>query len=197
MTTAIAVQNPYWDAVQKVQREHDWLWADQINPASRRDLVLEYAWAIPTTNAVAMLLPYGPFVEIGAGTGYWAWMLAQMGADVVAYDEAPPSLGINSYGHKREWFPVQFGGPHMARRHSDRTLLLCWPPYAGAMALSALRAYRGSALVYIGEGPDGCTGCEKFHATLQRRWELVESIDIPQWAGMHDRIHVYRRAVRG
>jgi len=49
-----------------------------------------YAWAVPCTEALTALRRLSPLVEIGAGTGYWARLLAGHGADVAAYDLAPP-----------------------------------------------------------------------------------------------------------
>jgi hypothetical protein len=37
-----------------------------------------YAWCIPSTEAVRVLAKLSPVVEIGAGSGYWGYMLKQM-----------------------------------------------------------------------------------------------------------------------
>ena len=34
-----------------------------------------YAFATPNNNVLNRLQEYGPFIEIGAGTGYWASLL--------------------------------------------------------------------------------------------------------------------------
>ena len=58
---------------------------------SRDWLARLYAFAVPNTAALAELSTHAPIVEIGAGTGYWASQLKNMGVDVVAYDVKPPA----------------------------------------------------------------------------------------------------------
>jgi hypothetical protein len=57
-------------------------------PARRRELAARFAWAIPAPAALAAVAEAGPLVETGAGTGYWAALLRELGADVVATDPA-------------------------------------------------------------------------------------------------------------
>ena len=45
----------------------------------------------PKRIALRTILAYSPLVEIGAGTGYWARLLRQLGADIVCYDAVPPA----------------------------------------------------------------------------------------------------------
>lgn len=35
----------------------------------------KYAWAIPTTKCIELMFHFGPIVEIGAGKGYWGYLL--------------------------------------------------------------------------------------------------------------------------
>ena len=152
-----------------------------VETMAREYVVEHWAWAVPSDEAIGRLVRYSPIVEIGAGRGYWARLASEAGADVVAYDSIPP---------KRRFFPVRRGGSNMARYHADRALFLCWPPYASPMASKCLANYAGSTVIFVGEG---CTGSSHFHDTLQRRWEIVEAIHIPQWFGLHDRMYVFRR----
>lgn len=179
----------------------------------RREMIKRYTFAVPTDEALALISAAGPVVEIGAGTGYWAELLRRRGCDVAAYD-----LKGEAHAH---WFPqgcvgrVDIGGAEMAAKHPDRTLLLVWP-YMDAMAHDAAVAYAeagGQRLVYIGEGPGGCTADEDFFALVgeecyrgdwddehdcsahpQPAWREVADMAIPQWDGIHDRLHVYERA---
>ena len=74
-------------------------------------------------------------VEMGAGRGYWAWMLSQVGCEVVAYEEnVPPQWG--KFKHQSHLFhPVNVGVPSSLRRHGDSTLLLVWPPLNDSMGV--------------------------------------------------------------
>lgn len=166
-----------------------------VSPFSRRDaLCRKYAWAIPSPEALDRIAALGPIVEIGAGTGYWAYLLGEMGVDVLAYDINPPGPGSSNHYHKGvdPWTEVLQGGPEQAIYHPERTLLLCWPPYETPMAYEALRAYRGNTVVYIGEGEGGCTGDDSFHDLLHTEW-TVEQFDIPTFDWIHDSLHVCTR----
>lgn len=72
--------------------------------------------------------------------------------------------------------------------------MLCWPPYDAEMATRALARYKGSCVIYIGEGAGGCTGDDDFHAELAAKWNLATSCEIPQWDGLHDEVFVYVRS---
>ena len=60
-------------------------------------------------------------------------------------------------------------------------------------ALAAYEAAGGRTVVYVGEGPGGCTGGDAFHARVQSEWTEVEEIAIPQWNGLNDKLWVWRR----
>ena len=124
-------ENPLLDAWCKAQDGKD-RWA---GVRSRDLMAAMFSWAVPSETALALVARYSPLVEIGAGTGYWAHLLRERGADVVAYDIAPPATHENHYHSKREcFFPVQLGSDASVAGHHDRTLFLCWPPYEDPMA---------------------------------------------------------------
>lgn len=156
----------------------------------RGELVMKYAWAIPSEEALETIARHSPngVVEIGAGTGYWAGLLRARGVDVAAYDEAP----YDNFQAGGQWSEVLVGGPLDALRHPERTLFLCWPPYDEPMATMALRRYKGAKVVYVGEWC-GATADEDFHELLETEWERLEVVSLPQWAHMHDDLYVYER----
>lgn len=156
----------------------------------QRTMRHEYAWAIPDDFALDIIVSHSPIVEIGAGKGYWAALLAERGADIICYDEKP--YENNWMVGPNRFFDVVLGGPTKANRHPNRTLFLCWPPYSTSMAADALRAYQGKTVIYIGEGDGGCTGDDNFHALLNR-WNKITDYSIPTWYGLHDYLSVYRR----
>ena len=172
----------------------------------RRDrLAAEYAWAIPTEDIVRKLAELSPICDLGCGTGYWAKLLRDVGAEVLAVDANPPLEGENHW-HRREagllrqptslrhFVDVIKGDAATFDVPSELTLLLCWPPYANGMAAQALSRYGGSRVVYVGEGDGGCTGDDGFHAALAEQWERTASYEIPQWDGLHDDVRVYVRS---
>ena len=175
----------------------------------RKDFCGKYCWAIPDPNTLAFVAQWlGPCaVEIGAGTGYFAWMLQQRGIEVVAYDIAPPHISCENEYHgvrtkdgtalkhetREVYFPVEIGGPKQVEQHTDRTLFLCWPPYASDMASLCLQHYHGNRLVYIGESDDGCNADDAFFEMLERDWHEVAEHKPIQWDAIHDWVYVYER----
>lgn len=214
----------------------------------RRQATVKYAWAIPDQEAIAKIAGYGPIVEVGAGTGYWASLLAEQ-TDVVALDLWPAGHPQNHWHSvPGVFYPVEVAPVEEAAAHAERTLFICWPPYAPTselrvsepedpenwarnnfeiggrefshwrrpndepdMALLALLSYEvggGRRVVYIGEGPGGCTAGPEFHALIgqgcdhwsdepcecpEPRWREVDDVSIPQWDGMHDHVWVFER----
>ncbi len=212
-------ENPYWDIVKEIQPDdlsmRDGYGWDLPTREDRRaygekygrdKLVSNYSWAIPdpATLAFVAALSSKGLVEVGAGSGYWAWQLSQLGVDVVAYDLKPPHQEHNYYHslspektalRESIFFDVQqMEAVPAVERHPDRTLFLCWPPYATSMAAQALRSYRGDRVIYIGEGGSGCTGCAEFHALLESEWDEIATHRLVQWYGICDWVTVYERA---
>jgi hypothetical protein len=160
-----------------------------------------YSWAVPTPEALETIKRVSPtgVLEIGAGTGYWAMLLRQLGVDVIAYDAEPPDEHDLNDWHQgaRCWTEVVQGGPDHAAEHPERTLMLCWPPLVrdddnSCLALDALSVYGGETVVYIGEN-GGATAGDAFHQALEDGWHEAEVVAIPQWPGMHDYLMVWRR----
>lgn len=171
----------------------------------------QFSWAVPTPAALLAIQGHSPrgVVEIGAGGGYWAMLLRQLGVDVVAYDPHPAGKGNDFAGH--QWSEVLVGDQSSVIGHPDRTLLLCWPSYSEPWTGDAVDLYDGDTVIYIGEPPGGCTGDDRMHALLgdtpycphysepctcawpAAKFKEVESRSIPQWFGLHDALFVYER----
>ena len=83
LTPENSMQNPYLEEFQS--RYNGSYFFHEL----RDELVKKYAWAVPTEASIEAIAALGPIVEVGAGTGYWAWLLRQVGATVEAYDVAP------------------------------------------------------------------------------------------------------------
>ncbi len=173
---------------------------DLYNGILAREWLTYYcAWAVPTTRAIQAIADLDmPVVEIGAGTGYWAWLLQQVGVSVVAFDKYLEGhyqdTGDPCQTNDDHWVEVQ-EGTHtvLYDAYQDHALMLCWPPYANEMASDCLRAYEGDTLIYIGEGHGGCTGNDDFHLDLDMGWTRVAGVALPKWPGLHDDMNIYRR----
>ena len=189
----MTLQNPYLDffrALPPACRRHpsvppslaalmapDW-------QAFTAAIARHFAWAVPTGEAIAVIRKHSAsVVEIGAGSGYWAWLMQQAGIDVAAFDLDPPPF---------TWAEVKRGDERRASDHPDKALLLCWPPWAAGVASRALAAYRGEHVVYVGEWM-GYNAEPDFFASLAWFFECIDSVDIPQWCMRDDRLLVFRR----
>ena len=57
-----------------------------------------YSWAMPSEEALRCIVRHSKMcagiVEVGAGTGFWAALLASRGVDVLAFDKAPPHCNV-------------------------------------------------------------------------------------------------------
>lgn len=161
----------------------------------RRQLARRFSWAIPTNEVIDQLvkLPQ-PMVELGAGTGYWAALLASAGAEVHAFDKHVDSIS-NKYRHKPRYFKVESGTPEtvLVGDACWKTLMLCWPDYSTSFAFDSIRRFNGSHVVYIGEGSGGCTACDKFHDFAEQNFFTKAVLSIPQWWGIHDSVFVLER----
>lgn len=191
----IGFHNPYLVAWEEAQKPTDDKFG--IRRFLLRDKIMrEYSFAIPTREAIEAIVKLGPIVEMGAGIGYWAYLIQQMGGEVVAYDKYPLASKQNPYWLDmpiHEWHPVLEGTPEILRNHSDKTLLLVWPDHKTSFASQCLYNFGGQYVAYIGEGYGGCTGDDKFHQILISEWDLVQEIIIPRWSSNRDCMMIYKR----
>ena len=163
---------------------------EYIDIVHRRNFIKKYSWAMPTEEAINAIAAYSPIIEVGAVLGFWAKLLEDVGADVVAFDNGETDSNEEPYT------TILDGGPEDILDNPGRTLFLCWPPFWNDMALDCLSYYKGQYLAYVGEGAGGCTGGDAFHKRLKAGWEGVELIYLPNWAGIHDYLEIYERKRR-
>jgi hypothetical protein len=160
----------------------------------------KYSYAIPNEEALSTLSEFAPLVEVGAGTGYWAWLLRQRGTDIICYDSSPPSpdSGQNQFHPRaRCWSQVLEGDETVVDRHPERTLFLCWPPLRDSMAYRALARYRGNIFVGVFEAPqangiNGSTADDQFMNLLKQSWSLIRRVDLPHWELCWDALFVFQ-----
>lgn len=158
----------------------------------RDAFIAKFGFAVLTAATVEALRAYAPYVEVGAGSGYWTHELQRAGIDAVATDPGTGRYGCVPDGWTRWTAVAKMGGVKAVRAHSDRTLLIVWPDYEKRWAATTLAAYGGAVVVYVGER-GGCTADARFHALLDEGFALKEEIVIPQFPGIHDRVMVYER----
>jgi len=168
----------------------DFEFSDSLYQAQRWDSINAGA------NRAAVGSHLFPDLSQPLDTGYWASLLIQKGADVIAYDLQPPQTDRpQKWGHTRQYTQILPGTAETLAGHGNRTLLLCWPPM-GPMAAECLYHWRGETLIYIGEGSGGMNADDEFFAILGRDFNLQCEMEIPRWYSIHDWIGFYRRRAR-
>ena len=196
------VDNPYWEIVRQlpsVREARQGICPDGFTPrglpVGHHLLTKRYSWAIPSPGDIAWLtrvLSRRGLVEIGAGSGYWAWQARQAGIDVVAYEPTAPSA--NAYTDGTEYSFLRRDGHTAVRHHPDRALLLCWPSHNEPWAAGALRAYTGGLVVYIGQPRGGHCADDEFFRSLDRTWNPIgTSTRHVSWRHAASTMTAYRR----
>ena len=157
-------------------------------------LVHSYSEAIPTLKALQLLASLSPLVEIGAGIGYWARLLADCGADIVASDIAAPDSNSWTAGSQPWTTVIVCDALTAVRRHPDRVLFACWPPRPTGYKSTVLPVYEGRTLALITDDPLD-TGHDPLYGSLERDWSLSQRLDLPHWPARHDSLMIWRRKV--
>ena len=164
---------------------------------NRLSLVRKYCWTIPDPDTVAFVAEHarGALVDPIAGTGYWAYLLAQLGVDVVCYDLNPGAeLATNGWHGNDLHVGVRAKDcVEGVALHPDRTLFLSWPPHGQDVGARILMAYKGNRVIYVGDAHGGATGDDQMHRILDTDWTEVHARQPVQWWGQHDRVTVYER----
>lgn len=159
-------------------------------------LAQRFAYVLPQPHLLDVIRRYSPLVELGAGTGYWAYLLRLTGADVIAYDIAPLGGRRPNRYHSdvRPWTQVRYGDVNALSKHMGRLLFLCWPPRFSNL-WESLRFYRGEFVLYIGDR--GVRTPEL--AALDRDFVLIEThpaVAMDTAPGTRVQLSVWRRLTR-
>ncbi|GAA4734996.1 hypothetical protein GCM10023263_92100 [Phytohabitans rumicis] len=155
------------------------------------DLARLYSYSVPTPEALIALRELGPLIELGAGAGYWARLLRDLGVDLVAYDIEEPST--NSWiADAPAWTKVEVGDEHSLAGHSGRTLFVSWPERPSGFMSTVLDVYPPATLVLITDGRVS-VGADPLYDRLASGWEQDMAMDIPRWPGRYDSLMIWHR----
>ncbi len=192
-----SIDNPY---LEHIERLIDRLRSQNVPDLSlalleyRPELTARYAFSIPVIEVLDRVAGYSPLVEVGAGTGYWAMCLSEVGAEIEAFDIRPPDENSPyewqdaNYWFGDTWFTVGEGDESVAALYPERSLFLSWPMPESPMAYNALTCYReagGHTVIYIGDGRS--SGDERFQNELLSL-SIVEDRRVWSWPGIEERL---------
>jgi len=159
----------------------------------RLGLAQRFSSVLPEPHQHDVVKRYSPLVELGAGTGYWAYLLNLVGADVIAYDRAPLDGAHENRYHPdvRPWAEVYAGDSSVLTRSSKRSLFLCWPPRFSNL-WQALDFYKGDHVLYVGDGGHRTPRL----GALKRDFKVIEAhpaVAMDADAGTRVELSVWRR----
>jgi hypothetical protein len=162
----------------------------------RHRFIAEFCFAVPNAEAIDLLLAHQPLLEIGAGTGAWAKLLRDRGADVIATDPRFERHFFDEqidHAHYIEpgvvpWFDLQ--GKTAVRRWPERNVFCAWPSLGQTWLRQAARAMRpGRTLLVVYE--DACAD-ERTWDYLDH-WRPVADQELIGWYHCHDRLIAWKK----
>lgn len=154
----------------------------------RETFIKEFGFAVLNEEAIKEIKKYSPILEIGAGSGYWAYELSLRGVDIVATDPE-----IYYKWEKKHSVLHKLTAEQAMKKFPNRNLLTVWPSYSENWAARALENFEKDYVIYVGEGSGGCTADDKFHQILEKRFKHIKTISIPVFSGLHDRLEVFEK----
>jgi len=164
------------------------------------------AYAIPDEATIRAIIEFAGnnlILEVGAGGGFWTYLINRWGGKCLATDNGAWDKFIRKCYAKVLPMSAEAALAEFTADKGYNTLLLIWPPppsYDDAdeqhMAFNALRAFKGNQFVFIGEGRGGNTGTDAFFDELEAHWTRVPTPSSCQFQQMFDSwddVFFYRR----
>lgn len=156
-------------------------------------------YAIPTLpSLLAMVDTHNKIAEVGAGSGYIASLLAELGADVLCCD-----VDVEKHQGKLAYKVEEMDGREFIRKHDgflDRALLICWGYFKNGIPEQyeeMIQLFKGDYLYIIGEQrADLATFCLAMcEDEVQDQWERIGVYDLPAMEDymLYDQLVIYKR----
>jgi hypothetical protein len=186
----------------------------------RDQFIREFGFAVPTREALDRICAFSPLLEIGAGSGAWARLLALRGADIIATDLNVESFATYRGERWERWVwektyhPVlPLAGKTAVRRWPERNVFCCWPSLGQTWLRQAARAMLpGRALLVVRED---ATADERTWNYVERHFKPVvnyleeiragdleighwvdNTVELPNWHFLHDQLEVWIKKTR-
>jgi hypothetical protein len=166
--------------------------ADTTLFLERELFVGEFGYAVPTREALNTIAALSPVLEIGAGSGAWARLLALRGADIIATD---PTIGPMGHRWEQRYHPIlPLAGKTAVRRWPERNVFCSWPSLNETWLRQAARAMRpGRTLIVVREE---ATADERTWDYVEHHFKSLDFIELPNWHFLHDHVEVWRKKTR-
>ena len=164
---------------------------------------------VPTDAAISTIKKYSPILEIGAGSGYWAYVASEAGIDVTATDLYPPnvviddlpedyheSVGTDKYqfisvereereSFQRVWSKIHISDHSCIKSYPSHTIFLCHPESCSWTEEVLDYCHLEQKLIFVGQWFPGADATARFFKRLANNWNLIETFPVYDWASMH------------
>lgn len=161
---------------------------------ARKGYIRTYGFSIPCREAIDALVPLAPWVEVGAGSGYWTAALRNAGADIIATDivvEGSPGYHMTAAVHSSM---VQLDGAAAVAAYPERNVFCSWPTRGDDWcAVAAARIAPGKRLAIVGTERGGVTGSDSLFDILEASFRVEREIKLPLFPGFGGSLKVYLR----
>lgn len=172
---------------------------------------------MPTDTAIETIAEYGPVLEVGAGSGYWSYVLAEAGVEVIATDLSPPdvvtddlpagyydAIGSDEYqfisversereSYQKMWDTVHIADHSCIKSYPSHSILFCHPEGFEWTEEVLDLCHLGQELVLVAEWYPGADATPMFFKRLAENWELKETFPVYDWASMHVGGYVFEK----
>lgn len=158
----------------------------------REYFIGKYACAIPDDYSIGLLATFSPLIEIGAGLGYWASLIQELGGTILPYDNLENIL-IHRV-NQPYYTEVYNGEPEILKDVGpEYNLFLCYPPPSD-MAYRALSYFKGEYVIFVGMADARFIANQPFFDMLDANFNLIEEINLLSWTFItSDRMFIYER----
>jgi hypothetical protein len=175
---------------------------DLVPRTLRQDIRLEFttnfSYAIPhsttLTELASKLIGYKNILEVGAGSGLWAYLLCEI--HHVPIRATDLFNGSYLFDNRYKYLPIErLDSVSAIVKYDPEVLMMVWAPLNSPMAYNCLKAFKGNLLVWIGELNGGCTASADFFNELEENWKMVDDIDMTSWRGNYDGCSIWHRQI--
>lgn len=150
-----------------------------------------FGWSIPSreaTDSICQFIGTSSVLEIGAGKGLWAAILKCKGIDIIA-TSIIDGLYCGEDDMQETFTDIEHIDCIQAidkYPHRD-CLFVVW---GSGILLPAVTLFKGHKVIVIGEDEHGCTD---YLSEDHPIFKYQESIKIPKWQGLWDKVRLYQR----
>lgn len=158
------------------------------------------SWAVPTAEIITGIASFlrkngvSKVHDHFGGSGYWSYLLEQAGLVCTCFDNASTHKFYNE-----PWHEIVNADSNAVPVPEDVALLLSWVPYEVSAVPLLSKTVAGQIAIFISEGRGGCVSDDATHDFLYLHFDELSDEetghipDVPQFHGLHDHLHIYRR----